>query len=109
MNVLDQHHGRNFSVYNGDCVEFAAGLPDNSIDFTIYSPPFSNLFVYSDSERDMGNAADDDEFFEHYKFLLRELHRATRPGRNSAGARAYSPAARVMRRAYRCSGSINTR
>lgn len=84
MNVLDQHHGNSFSVYNGDCVEFAAGLPDNSIDFTIYSPPFSNLFVYSDSERDMGNAADDAEFFEHYKYLLRDLYRATRPGRNSA-------------------------
>lgn len=48
MEVLDQFHGRNFSVYNADCVEFAAGLPDNSIDFTVYSPPFSNLFVYSD-------------------------------------------------------------
>ena len=84
MNVLNEHHGRNSSIYNADCVEFAASLPDNSIDFTVYSPPFSNLFVYSDSERDMGNAADDDEFFEHYKFLLRELFRATRPGRLSA-------------------------
>ena len=84
MEVLDQYHGRNFSVYNADCVEFAAGLPDNSIDFTVYSPPFSNLFVYSDSERDMGNAADDAEFFEHYKYLLRDLFRATRPGRLSA-------------------------
>jgi hypothetical protein len=84
MNVLNEHHGRNFSVYNADCVEFAASLPDNSIDFTVYSPPFSNLFVYSDSERDMGNAADDDEFFEHYDFIVREIHRVTMPGRMTA-------------------------
>ena len=84
MNILQEHHGDNFSIYNADCVEFAAQLPDNSIDFSAYSPPFSNLFVYSDSERDMGNCANDDEFFEHYKFLLREMYRTHKPGTCSA-------------------------
>lgn len=68
-------------LFNGDCVEIAKQLPDRSIDFSVYSPPFSNVFVYSDSERDMGNCVNDDEFFEHYKFLIREIYRLTRPGR----------------------------
>ncbi|WP_246674996.1 MULTISPECIES: site-specific DNA-methyltransferase [unclassified Mesorhizobium] len=59
-------------------------MPANSVGFSIYSPPFSHLFIYSDSERDMGNAADDAEFLEHYGFLLRELHRVTKPGRLTA-------------------------
>lgn len=84
MNVLAEHHGENFSIYNADCVEFAAQLPDNSIDFSVYSPPFSNLFVYSDSERDMGNCANDDEFIQHYTYLLRDMFRAHKPGTCSA-------------------------
>ena len=82
MNVLDQHHGRNFSVYKRRrvCWDFqtTASISRST------ARRSSNLFVYSDSERDMGNASDDEEFLEHYKFLLRELYRATRPGRNSA-------------------------
>lgn len=84
MKVLDFHHGENFSAYNADCVEGARELPDNSIGFSLYSPPFSHLFIYSDSERDMGNAANDAEFLEHYGFLIREIHRATTPGRLTA-------------------------
>lgn len=84
MNVLDHHHGENFSAYNADCVEGVASLPDASIGFSIYSPPFSHLFIYSDSERDMGNAANDEEFLEHYGFLIRDLHRVTMPGRLTA-------------------------
>ena len=84
MNVLDVHHGDKFSAYNADCVEGVRELPSESIGFTIYSPPFSHLFIYSDSERDMGNAADDGEFLEHYGFLIRELHRVTKPGRLTA-------------------------
>ena len=82
--VLDQYNGEGFTIYNADCVEFAQQIPDDSLGFTVYSPPFSSLFVYSDSERDMGNSDDDDQFFEHYKFLIRELFRATKPGRLSA-------------------------
>lgn len=82
--VLDEAHGENWSAYNADCVEFAKQLPDECIDFSIYSPPFVSLFVYSDSERDMGNCANDDEFAQQYKFLLREKIRITKPGRLSA-------------------------
>lgn len=84
MNVLNEAHGTNWAAYHADCVAFARDLPDNSVDFSIYSPPFSNLFVYSDSEADMGNSVNDDEFMVHYGFLLRELYRATQPGRLSA-------------------------
>lgn len=84
MKVLDVHHGENFSAYNADCVEAVRELPDTSVGFSIYSPPFSHLFIYSDSERDMGNAASDDEFLEHYGFLISELHRVTMPGRLTA-------------------------
>lgn len=84
MKVLDVHHGENFSAYNADCVEGVRELPANSIGFSIYSPPFSHLFVYSDSERDMGNASSDEEFLEHYRFLLREIYRVTKPGRLTA-------------------------
>jgi DNA modification methylase len=84
MNVLDQTIGDRFAVYNADCVEFAKSLPDNSIDFTVYSPPFSNIYTYSDSERDMGNVESDDDFFQNYRHLIREKLRITRPGRLSA-------------------------
>lgn len=83
-NVINQASGENWTMYNGDCVPVTAGLPDNSLDFTVYSPPFSSLYIYSDSEADMGNAASMDEFLVHYEYLLKELYRATRPGRLTA-------------------------
>ena len=58
-------------------------MPDNSVDLSIYSPPFSNLYIYSDDPRDMGNCANDDEFLEQYAFLVREMYRVTKPGRVS--------------------------
>lgn len=82
--VNEQTHSDRFSAYWGDCVEFAATLPSDSVGFSVYSPPFSHLFIYSDSERDMGNSATDGEFLEHYGFLIRELYRATKPGRLTA-------------------------
>lgn len=81
MNVLNQMSGADWTAYNADCIEFVQGLPDNCIDFSIYSPPFANLYIYSDSERDMGNCKDDQEFIEHYKFLVKELYRCMTPGR----------------------------
>lgn len=83
-NVIDQAHGDGWSFYNADCVEFAAGLPDNSIDLSVYSPPFSSLYIYSESAFDMGNVSDDAEFVERYRFLVREKLRVTRPGRLTA-------------------------
>lgn len=70
-----------WTMYLGDCVPVTAGLPDNSIDFCVHSPPFSNLYIYSDSDADMGNTADDEEFFKHYRYLIKELYRVTAPGR----------------------------
>lgn len=70
-----------FAAYHGDCVDVVRQLPDSSIDFAVYSPPFSGLYIYNDSVADMGNCADDAEFFEHYQFLADELFRVMRPGR----------------------------
>lgn len=84
MNVLDQIISDNYALYLGDCCEVVKGLPDSSIHFTITSIPFSNLYIYSDSIADMGNCADDAEFFRHFGYLIPELHRVTIPGRLSA-------------------------
>ncbi|MBK7092442.1 MAG: hypothetical protein IPH59_12105 [bacterium] len=83
LTVLDQVHGENWSAYYGDCLALATQIPDNSIDITVYSPPFSSLYIYSESEADMGNTENDDEFLEQYSFLVKEKLRATRPGRLS--------------------------
>lgn len=71
----------NFTLYLGDCVEVAQSLPDESIDYSIFSPPFSSLYTYSNSHRDMGNSKNDAEFFKHFKFLVNELFRIMRSGR----------------------------
>jgi DNA modification methylase len=81
MNCFNQHHTDDFSLFNGDCCEVIKGLPDNSVHFQIFSPPFSSLYIYSDSIRDMGNCANDDEFFEQFDFLIPELYRTLLPGR----------------------------
>jgi hypothetical protein len=83
-NVIDQAHGEGWAFYNAECVDFASGLPENSIDFSIYSPPFSSLYIYSESAFDMGNVANDAEFIERYRFMIREKLRVTRPGRLTA-------------------------
>ena len=80
VRCLDENKGRNWQAINGDCVEVARQMPDASIDFSIFSPPFANIFTYSASEADMGNCADDDEFRRHYQFLADELFRLHRPG-----------------------------
>lgn len=73
--------GGGWTAHLGDCVEGVGKLPDDSIDYTIYSPPFSSLYTYSASDRDMGNVSDDDEFMAHYRYLVAELYRVTKPGR----------------------------
>lgn len=70
-----------FAYYNGDCVEVAKGLPDNCVDLTIYSPPFFELYVYSDDPKDMNNSANYSQFKEHYTFLVQEIKRILKPGR----------------------------
>ncbi len=79
--VDDQIHGESYSLYCGDCVEGMKGIPSDSVHFNIHSPPFANLYIYSDSDRDMGNCANDEEFFSHYKFAIDEMFRVTIPGR----------------------------
>ena len=81
MNCLDQAHGENWSLFNGDCVDIINGLPENSLHLTVTSPPYLGLYVYSDSDRDFGNCRSDAEFYEHFDFLVQGLHRATMPGR----------------------------
>jgi DNA modification methylase len=81
IRCLNEKHGDRYAAYHGDCVDIVRQLPSNSIDFSVYSPPFSGLYIYNDSIADMGNCADDDEFLDHYTFLLREMYRVMRPGR----------------------------
>lgn len=77
----DVANGEGWALHLGDCVEVAREIPDDSLHYTIYSPPFASLYTYSNSDRDMGNCTDHDQFMEHYRFLVRELYRATMPGR----------------------------
>jgi hypothetical protein len=76
--------GKDWTLHHGDCVNVAHRIESDSVGFSVYSPPFSNLYIYSDSAYDMGNSADDDEFFKHYGYLAEELYRITKPGRLTA-------------------------
>jgi len=79
--VVNQTIGKSFALYNGDCVEVLRGLPADSVDYSIFSPPFGSLYTYSNSPYDMGNVRDDDEFFAQFAYLIRELRRVIKPGR----------------------------
>lgn len=82
MNCITQEVTERWAMYNGDCVDVLRGLPEASMDYSIFSPPFSSLYTYSNSPRDMGNCRSDDEFFEHFGYLITELARVMKPGRN---------------------------
>lgn len=75
------YEGNNWAIYLADCIEIMSGLPEGIIDCAVFSPPFSDLFVYSDSERDMGNCGSHDEFMEHYAYFTQALYRVLKPGR----------------------------
>lgn len=79
--VNDQKSGRNWQLYLGDSCEILPEIPENSVGLGIHSPPFSQLYIYSDSIADMGNSSDHEEFAEHYSYVVRELFRVTMPGR----------------------------
>jgi hypothetical protein len=81
---LNAERGETFQAVHGDCVDVVRQLPDESIGFSVYSPPFGSLFVYSDSECDMGNSSTDGEFAQHYAYMVKEKFRATMPGRCTA-------------------------
>ena len=84
MAVINQEITDRYAIYNGDCVEVMQNLPDDSVDMSIYSPPFGGLYSYSSSERDLSNCTSYDDFFAHYDFVVQELHRITKPGRMTA-------------------------
>lgn len=81
IKVLSQASGEGWTIFNADCIEVMRSLPDSSIDLSIFSPPYSQLFCYSALERDLGNSRTDAEFFEHFGFVIAELLRLTRTGR----------------------------
>lgn len=80
-NVLDQVITDKYAIYNGDCCEVLKGMPSDSVHYSVFSPPFSSLYTYSNSERDIGNVKNDDEFFRHFGFAIDELYRVLKPGR----------------------------
>ena len=79
--TFDVERGEDWQLYHGDCVTVAHTLPDESIHFSVFSPPFAGLYIYSDAVEDFGNSADDGEFFRHFDFLIPEIFRITKPGR----------------------------
>jgi len=84
MAVSNQIITDDYAIYNGDCVEVIADMPSNSVDMSVYSPPFAGLFQYSGDERDMSNCYNYEEFYNQYRFLIDHLYRVTKPGRINA-------------------------
>lgn len=82
MNVIDQCVTERFSLYHGDCVEVLKGMPSESVDYSIFSPPFAQLYCYSASERDGGNCKNEEEFHAFFRFVMVEIMRVLKPGRN---------------------------
>ena len=70
-----------YELHLSDCVDLASEIETDSIDYTIFSPPFASLYTYSNSDRDMGNSKSHGEFYDHFRFLVSEMFRITRPGR----------------------------
>lgn len=81
ISVKNQAITERYALYNGDSCEILRGIPENSVHFEIYSPPFASLYTYSNSERDLGNCRTKSEFFRHFEFIIRELYRVLMPGR----------------------------
>jgi DNA modification methylase len=79
--VLTQQVTDRWAIYNADCMDVLAAIPDDSIHGSIYSPPFGGLYHYSSDDRDLSNARDYDEFFQMYEYVVTELARVTIPGR----------------------------
>ncbi|MBW2005793.1 MAG: hypothetical protein JRI72_14565 [Deltaproteobacteria bacterium] len=76
-------YGHNWTAYNGDCVDVLKKLNEKSVDLSVYSPPFADLYTYTDTQRDLGNSKNWDEFIAHYVFVIRQVLRVTKPGRLS--------------------------
>lgn len=79
--IEEEKSGDKYTLYLGDCVEQIRRIADESVGYTIFSPPFASLYTYSNSNRDMGNCKTDGEFEQHFAYLIGELYRVTMPGR----------------------------
>lgn len=79
--VRDVFKGDGYELHNADCVDLASEIESDSIDYTIFSPPFASLYTYSNSDRDMGNCASHSEFYAHFQYLIAQMYRITKPGR----------------------------
>lgn len=84
MKTKDQIVTPQYAIYNSDCMEVLPSLPDESIDLSVYSPPFAGLYNYSSSERDFSNCESKEQFLEQYDFLVAQIARVTKPGRITA-------------------------
>ncbi len=84
MKTKDQHITENYALYNSDCMEVLPTLPDESVDLSVYSPPFAGLYNYSSSERDFSNCESKEQFLDQYEFLIQQMARITKPGRITA-------------------------
>jgi len=84
MSAKDQHITSEYAIYNSDCMEVLPTLPSNSIDLSIYSPPFAGLYNYSSSERDFSNCESKEQFLDQYEYLIEQMARITKPGRITA-------------------------
>ena len=81
MYITDEATGTNWTLWNGDSCERMQEMDNNSVDLSVSSPPFASLYTYSDSIRDLGNSTDRAQFLEHYRFIIDQLLRVTKPGR----------------------------
>lgn len=79
--VINQAVTEHFALYNGDSCEVMTGLPDNSMDYSIFSPPFEDLYTYSDSPRDLGNCRSTEEFYQQFTYIVKQLFRIMKAGR----------------------------
>jgi len=73
-----------YAIYNADCMEVLPTIPDESVDLSVYSPPFAGLYNYSSDPRDFSNCESKEQFLEQYDFLIKEMSRITKPGRITA-------------------------
>lgn len=82
--VKDQIITENYAIYNGDCMEVITTIETESIDLSVYSPPFAGLYNYSSSEKDFSNCENKEQFLQQYEYLIAEVSRVTKPGRITA-------------------------
>ena len=81
VNIINSAFGNGYALYNGDSAEILTQIPSESVHYSIFSPPFLLLYAYSNSERDLGNCETDEEFYEQFGYIIRELYRVLKPGR----------------------------